>query len=175
MSGKLEQCESQLYTSYEKGELNYQIKNKDTNVKNKKQKEPPKNVLVVLTILLIIFMLGTVIRNFIYHYRKISSALVYMDTLEDKIKQIYENSPEESYNKDTDKFNQSLCAICLLDFKTKDKVRKLHSCQHIFHSKCIDMWINSKASEIIQCPLCNINLIDSLDDYSEIVFYLNNN
>eukprot|EP00826_Nyctotherus_ovalis_P033664 TRINITY_DN2739_c0_g2_i2.p1 TRINITY_DN2739_c0_g2~~TRINITY_DN2739_c0_g2_i2.p1 ORF type:complete len:194 (-),score=40.93 TRINITY_DN2739_c0_g2_i2:62-643(-) len=129
--------------------------------KNTDKKETSKNVVAIVVITLVVFMFATIARNFIYHYRKISSALVYMETLEDKLKLLFENSPEENYNQSLNKFNQSLCAICLIDFVNDDKVRKLPLCSHIFHSKCIDMWINSKTEKAIHCPLCNTCLIDS--------------
>jgi len=51
------------------------------------------------------------------------------------------------------------CAICLNDFKIKDKTKKL-ICAHAFHDKCIDNWL-TRARE---CPLCKRNAIaeDSL-------------
>eukprot|EP00918_Siedleckia_nematoides_P042259 GHVU01092135.1.p1 GENE.GHVU01092135.1~~GHVU01092135.1.p1 ORF type:complete len:131 (+),score=21.09 GHVU01092135.1:82-474(+) len=42
------------------------------------------------------------------------------------------------------------CSICLEDMKTYDDVRKLDSCQHIFHKSCIDLWLLRDAS----CPNC---------------------
>ena len=40
------------------------------------------------------------------------------------------------------------CAICLNDFKIKEKTKKL-ICAHAFHEKCIDNWL-MRARE---CPL----------------------
>ncbi|CAG9332346.1 unnamed protein product [Blepharisma stoltei] len=45
--------------------------------------------------------------------------------------------------------NKDTCAICLEDFEDNAKVRKL-SCDHVFHTGCIDEWAKSKA----KCPLC---------------------
>ncbi|CAG9321199.1 unnamed protein product [Blepharisma stoltei] len=41
------------------------------------------------------------------------------------------------------------CTICLDELKNGEKVRKL-ACEHIYHMKCIDSWIQNKSD----CPLC---------------------
>lgn len=171
MNEKLALYKSRIATNHKRNKYAKEKKDKpveDTKKKNADKKEASKNVVAIVVITLVVFMLATVARNFIYHYRKISSALVYMETLEEKLKLLFENSPEENYSQSVNKFNQSLCAICLIDFVNNDKVRKLPSCSHIFHSKCIDLWINSKTEKATHCPLCNTCLIDSLfEDYSD--------
>ncbi|KAK6922847.1 Zinc finger, RING-type [Dillenia turbinata] len=47
------------------------------------------------------------------------------------------------------------CVICLSEFTTGDKVRLLPNCNHGFHVKCIDKWLNSHSS----CPTCRHCLI----------------
>jgi hypothetical protein len=42
-----------------------------------------------------------------------------------------------------------VCAICLADLEKSDKVKRL-SCNHIFHSGCVDLWGESAHT----CPLC---------------------
>ncbi|XP_062097026.1 RING-H2 finger protein ATL78-like [Humulus lupulus] len=51
----------------------------------------------------------------------------------------------------------SECAICLSDFATGDRVRLLPKCNHGFHIKCIDKWLNSHSS----CPKCRHNLLET--------------
>ncbi|OMJ80656.1 hypothetical protein SteCoe_19033 [Stentor coeruleus] len=41
------------------------------------------------------------------------------------------------------------CSICLDDFNSSDRIRKL-KCNHIFHTKCIDEWALSHPT----CPVC---------------------
>ncbi|XP_030500036.2 RING-H2 finger protein ATL78 [Cannabis sativa] len=49
------------------------------------------------------------------------------------------------------------CAICLSDFATGERVRLLPKCNHGFHIKCIDKWLNSHSS----CPKCRHNLLET--------------
>ncbi|KAF3772665.1 RING-H2 finger protein [Nymphaea thermarum] len=43
------------------------------------------------------------------------------------------------------------CAVCLNEFRGKDKVRELRNCCHIFHKKCLDRWLDLDQKT---CPLC---------------------
>jgi len=42
------------------------------------------------------------------------------------------------------------CSICICDFKPGDRVRRLPTCEHLFHRSCIDLWLLRRA----KCPLC---------------------
>lgn len=38
-------------------------------------------------------------------------------------------------------------------------IRKIPTCRHVFHTKCIDSWFQSKMSEPNQrCPMCNTEI-----------------
>jgi hypothetical protein len=50
--------------------------------------------------------------------------------------------------------NDDDCTICLEEFNNDDEIVKL-KCNHLFHSKCIDDWIEKNQS----CPLCRVNLL----------------
>jgi len=49
------------------------------------------------------------------------------------------------------------CVICLSEFKEGEKLRILPKCNHGFHVKCIDKWLNSHSS----CPTCRQSLSDT--------------
>ncbi|KAK4708230.1 hypothetical protein R3W88_029155 [Solanum pinnatisectum] len=51
----------------------------------------------------------------------------------------------------------SECAICLSEFIVGEKVKVLPKCNHGFHVKCIDKWLNSHSS----CPTCRHCLIET--------------
>ncbi len=47
-------------------------------------------------------------------------------------------------------FNQVTCLICLQDFAEDELVIKM-KCKHIFHSNCMEKWIQVK----LKCPICS--------------------
>lgn len=44
-------------------------------------------------------------------------------------------------DKDVDEFGQEECVICMEQFKNGEKVRKIPTCRHLFHEKCIVQWL----------------------------------
>ncbi|XP_073158143.1 RING-H2 finger protein ATL78-like [Henckelia pumila] len=49
------------------------------------------------------------------------------------------------------------CAICLSEFAVGERVRVLPTCNHGFHIRCIDKWLNSHSS----CPTCRHCLVET--------------
>ncbi|CAN4114191.1 unnamed protein product [Withania somnifera] len=49
------------------------------------------------------------------------------------------------------------CVICLSEFGIGEKIKILPKCNHGFHIKCIDKWLNSHSS----CPTCRHCLIET--------------
>lgn len=45
---------------------------------------------------------------------------------------------------------RSSCSICLGDYKDSDVRRSLPGCHHVFHSKCVDQWLQMHPT----CPVC---------------------
>ena len=76
------------------------------------------------------------------------------DELETKttLEEINSFSSLETYNFD---FNER-CAICHDDIKKNDIIRILN-CNHFFHYKCVDKWLENKH----QCPLCRTSILSS--------------
>lgn len=48
------------------------------------------------------------------------------------------------------------CCICLEDYKEGDFCRVFPRCNHLFHLKCIDIWL----MEHLTCPICRNCLLD---------------
>ncbi|KAJ3125004.1 hypothetical protein HK098_000669 [Nowakowskiella sp. JEL0407] len=47
------------------------------------------------------------------------------------------------------------CSICIETFKPIDEVRKLPTCEHVFHKECIDNWLLEQSC---CCPNCRFDL-----------------
>lgn len=56
--------------------------------------------------------------------------------------------------RDLDKEADVACAICLDDFKSREKVTILPQCAHIFHHTCIKEWFAGHTT----CPICRTDL-----------------
>lgn len=85
----------------------------------------------------------------------------------------------ENYYSDGDECPQ--CSICLEKFKNKEHavLLKPAQCEHLLHTHCVDIWLNSSSvdeyappasSETRACPLCRKNLIK--DEKDEVSFKL---
>ena len=66
---------------------------------------------------------------------------------------------EHKYNESLNLFKTD-CMICLTKFKNDEIVLKL-VCNHIFHKKCLEKWLNEKKKEK-KCPNCNLKLEEIL-------------
>lgn len=51
------------------------------------------------------------------------------------------------------------CVICLSEFLASDRVKVLPTCNHGFHIRCIDQWLNSHSS----CPTCRHCLVETCE------------
>ncbi|KAJ2843473.1 hypothetical protein IWW36_005552 [Coemansia brasiliensis] len=46
------------------------------------------------------------------------------------------------------------CSICLLPYEEKETVRIL-SCDHVYHTNCIDIWLTKRSAK---CPICKLDI-----------------
>ncbi|XP_048231280.1 probable F-box protein At3g61730 isoform X1 [Ricinus communis] len=60
--------------------------------------------------------------------------------------------------------NDSTCAICLAEYRSKETLRCIPECKHCFHVECIDEWLKMNSS----CPVCR-NSPSPLHDRSQNV------
>ncbi|XP_057972090.1 RING-H2 finger protein ATL78-like [Malania oleifera] len=49
------------------------------------------------------------------------------------------------------------CVICLSEFAVGERLRLLPKCNHGFHARCIDTWLNAHSS----CPTCRHCLVET--------------
>ena len=62
--------------------------------------------------------------------------------------------PTSTVNEEKKKSDNNYnCVICLTEFKVGEKESTL-PCLHIFHSECIEKWINEKK----WCPICKFDI-----------------
>ena len=54
------------------------------------------------------------------------------------------------------------CSICLMDFKSEDRISRPKACQHEFHFDCLHQWLELKDT----CPCCRENLFQNLQGNS---------
>ncbi|GLT44842.1 hypothetical protein SLA2020_187170 [Shorea laevis] len=47
------------------------------------------------------------------------------------------------------------CAVCLNEFEDVEMLRLIPECSHVFHTDCIDVWLNSHST----CPVCRADLV----------------
>lgn len=57
--------------------------------------------------------------------------------------------PPESVNSENE-----TCAICRNTYVETDIIRKLNSCEHFFHARCVEEWFRNHSN----CPVCRTHL-----------------
>ncbi len=59
------------------------------------------------------------------------------------------------YNNKEIKEENNFCCICLQQYKIEEKIVEMY-CNHLFHSECIDEWLNNNPT----CPICRMDVIN---------------
>ena len=62
------------------------------------------------------------------------------------------------YEKTHNKIDCPRCTICYEDFEVSNSVVSITPCQHIFHYKCLNNWLNQNILNP-KCPNCNFDLM----------------
>lgn len=69
---------------------------------------------------------------------------------------------EQSFTSSSVMFSQADCAICIESFASEEQIAIL-SCQHVFHTGCIQEWVNHKEEKSILCPVCKHDIREKKD------------
>ncbi|KAI9186578.1 hypothetical protein LWI28_018741 [Acer negundo] len=72
-------------------------------------------------------------------------------------KQVEKMSPPLVFRSKKTLFSFRDCSICLDDYKEGDFCRVFPFCNHMFHLKCIDLWLKNR----LTCPICRKRLSDA--------------
>ena len=62
------------------------------------------------------------------------------------------------YEKTHNKIDCPRCTICYEDFEVSNSIVSITPCQHIFHYKCLNNWLNQNILNP-KCPNCNFDLM----------------
>ena len=117
----------------------------------------------IIVILIIMGSTGMVITTILILYQMYCKSSSPFQSQEWKKKaterynKILSESIEGIYNPIQEKYHETNCSICLVDFEKNTATRTL-KCYHVFHKKCIEVWIHSKIDQIPRCPMCNTEL-----------------
>ena len=65
---------------------------------------------------------------------------------------VYKTTNESSENE-----NEKTCVICHNAFVNDDIIREINHCNHTFHMRCLDQWLEKSQT----CPLCRKNIVEN--------------
>lgn len=74
---------------------------------------------------------------------------------------IDKNSSVFNFENIPDQYRDDFCSICLEKFINTSKLslRQIDTCQHIYHQRCIDQWLQNNR----HCPLCRSSIRENND------------
>ena len=70
------------------------------------------------------------------------------------LSELNEATTLEIKSEEEEEKEEMVCVICHNVIEPKTIYRKINNCQHCFHVKCIDEWLNENST----CPTCRIEL-----------------
>lgn len=70
-----------------------------------------------------------------------------------KENQEFKEQPEHDQK---DQIQDDVCSICLEEFTEGEDIRRINSCEHVFHPHCIERWLSNH----INCPYCRNDIIE---------------
>jgi hypothetical protein len=79
---------------------------------------------------------------------------------ERRMSNLYKYNPTMVWDA-AEEVSEKSCSICLLPYTQGVSIRKLIACSHIFHSHCIEHWIEIKIKEKVYCPICKLHIQDT--------------
>ncbi|XP_059307935.1 RING-H2 finger protein ATL78-like [Lycium ferocissimum] len=124
------------------------------------------NVIMVILAVLVSALICSLVLNSIIKCAFKCSSLILADSSSDHTnnpsaanrgikKKALKTFPVITYTTELKHGIDSECVICLSEFEVGEKVKVLPKCNHGFHVKCIDKWLNSHST----CPTCRHCLI----------------
>ncbi|XP_057973910.1 RING-H2 finger protein ATL54 [Malania oleifera] len=66
------------------------------------------------------------------------------------------------YKKGEGLVEETLCSVCLSEFREGETLRLLPKCNHAFHLPCVDTWLRSHTN----CPLCRAGIVSDAGNRS---------
>jgi len=67
--------------------------------------------------------------------------------------EIQQYFPKTPFNALENSFHQTTCSVCLEEFAQDTICRQIY-CSHIFHDKCVQIWLSNQNS----CPSCRVRV-----------------
>ncbi|KAJ0235854.1 RING-H2 finger protein ATL81 [Hirschfeldia incana] len=117
-------------------------------------------LLIILTGFFSFFFCGSLLKNLVTIWNNLrnrnrSSNLIQPSIPPEHVglgSKIIQSFPEFPYSVKDRGMDQ--CSICLIDFMDDDTMRLISTCNHFFHTICIDLWFESHKT----CPVCRREL-----------------
>ena len=131
-----------------------------------KKKKKIKNVFFIIMIVILILIIITSIIFVWLHLNKkhkLKKKKIQDNILQFRLQYLTNNTRLFSEN---ESINEKICCICEEEFRNQTQICKI-PCRHICHYYCLENKIIQK-NDNIKCKYCNSNILQSIDNNSEI-------